>query len=160
MAILGVIPSGMKIQLLHFPDGVATVTGPTARWGLAIDGRSKTFYGIDAAQDGCALHRCLLVLSPERMAAAVRVAPMWLHEGDMQSWSRPEVSRLWVIAMPKRESQPPLAAVFFGDRLASGQSDALWGMTRDGRLLAQLQGRYPGGCVRIGAHAPLNAQAT
>jgi len=150
----------MKIQLLHFPSAVATVAGPAARWGLALDGRSKTFYGIDAAQPGSALHRCLLVLSPERIAGAARVAPIWLHEGDIPSWGRSELSQLRVIAMPGRQAQAPLAAIFFVDRLARGERDALWGMTRDGRLIDQLQGRCPGGCVQIGAPVQVGAAAT
>lgn len=137
----------MNIKLLHFTAGIETVTGPHGHWALALDGRTRTFYGIDVAASG-PIHLWLLALGPTSLRQGRVVEPCWLDRRSNPAVFTAGKNRGHLVVLPAPTKGAHLAALFYADR-PRAQADALWGLTRDGELITALQAKWSSSCVRL-----------
>ena len=131
----------MGIKIKHFPEGVPTIHGDTAYWGVALDKRSKSYFALDL-QNRPPVNDQFLALSVAARKTAKQIAMDWLY----LSKNRKEIES-WITSLPlhtvqfQRHRNSPVITVFMdARRLGKPDSQALLGVTDDPevtRLLAQ-----------------------
>ena len=126
----------MGIKIKHFPEGVPTIHGDTAYWGVALDKRSNSYYALDL-QDRRSLKSQRLVLSADARDSAITISMEWLHlsenRADIEGW----ISDLPVYAIQfvKRPNTPVITVLMDARRLGKPDPEAFLGVTDDQEVM-------------------------